>query len=66
MSRPKCEGGISGLRCYAWPLWKLRDEGDTLERNWLFACGRHLNQIAREQAVHAGMKLDLIRIHSDE
>ena len=66
MSRRKCDGGPPGLWCRTWPAWKVRHKGDSLERNWLYACGRHLNQVAQEWAWDAGEKLDLVRIRSEE
>lgn len=66
MNRPKCDGGPFGRECYAWPLWKVRNEGDRLDRNWLYACGRHLNQVAKDWAPEVGGKLDLVRVSSDD
>lgn len=59
--RPSCEGGGSH-GCRAWPIWRVRWKGDTLDRNWFHACGRHLNQIALKQAGDAGVELDLVRV----
>lgn len=64
--RPKCDGGALGRQCRAHPAWKVRNRGDSLERNWLYACGRHLNQVARDWAPEAGTKLDLVRVRSDD
>jgi hypothetical protein len=44
----------------------MRRPGDSLERNWTFACGRHLNQIASDQSFDVGMQLDLVRVKGDE
>jgi len=63
VSRPKCD---AERPCSTWPTWKIRHKGDQLERNWLFACGRHLHQIAIDYAVYAGTELDLVRVKSDE
>ncbi|MFE4867760.1 hypothetical protein [Streptomyces sp. NPDC056682] len=61
MSRPKCEGGET-RECRHWPVWKLREKGDTLERNWFFTCGRHLHRVAADIAYDVGLELELIRI----
>lgn len=65
MSRPKCDRAVGRSRCKAWPIWKVREPGDRMERNWLYACGRHLNSVAKECAFEAGDKLDLVRILDD-
>lgn len=59
--RPRCEGSESAS-CRAWPIWRVRWKGDSLDRNWFHACGRHLNQVALTQASDAGVELDLVRI----
>ena len=64
MNRPNCEPLVG--TCPSWPLWKIRRPGDSSERNWTFACGRHLNQIAGDQAFDAGMQLDLVRVMGDD
>lgn len=61
--RPRCEGG--GARCQTWPTWKIREPGDSLERNWVYACGRHLHQLAAEGKVEAGDRLDLVRVKGE-
>ncbi|MEV6165791.1 hypothetical protein AB0L71_28530 [Streptomyces sp. NPDC052052] len=60
---PKCN---SSRPCVTPPTWKVRQKGDSLERNWLFTCGRHLHQVAIADALDAGVELDLVRIRSDE
>lgn len=64
MNRPKCQPLVG--TCPSLPLWKMRSPGDSMERNWTFACGRHLNQIASDQAFDSGMKMDLVRVKGDE
>jgi hypothetical protein len=66
-SRPGCDGGPLGS-CRIRPTWKLREKGDKLERNWFFACGRHLHYTAEEIAgdEQGGPGLDLIRIKTNE
>lgn len=64
MSRPGCEP--LGKTCPAPAVWKTREPGDSMERNWVFSCGRHLNQIASDQAFDAGMQLDLVRVKADD
>jgi hypothetical protein len=66
MSRRMCDHTSTGLQCRTWPAWKVRAKGDSLERNWLYACGRHINRLAQDWASEAGDQLDLIRIRSDE
>lgn len=66
MSRPGCDGGRPGVLCDTWPAWKVRHKGDGMERNWLYACGRHLNQVAQDWASEAGTELDLVRVRSDD
>lgn len=63
MSRPKCEP-LDGA-CPSPAVWKTREPGDHLERNWVFSCGRHLNQVAGDQAFDSGMRLDLVRLKAD-
>lgn len=58
----KCEGGTRKSGCPAYPLWKVRAKGDKLERNWFYACGRHINEIARD----TGRKLDMEFIAHDD
>ena len=52
--------------CPTWPTWKIRAAGDRLERNWVYACGRHLNSAALECASDVGVRLDVVRVRSDE
>ena len=66
MNRPKCDGGTPSIRCGVWPTWKVRAKGDKAERNWLYACGRHINQVAKDWAPEAGCQIDLIRVLSDD
>ena len=65
MSRPECDGGTLARGCKVWPAWKVRTKGEVLERNWLYACGRHLNQVATEWGPEAGDEIDLVRVRTD-
>lgn len=62
--RPRCDGG-KRAKCQAWPMWKIREPGDKLDRNWVYACGRHLNQIAAEEKAEAGDRLSLVRVKGE-
>lgn len=66
MNRPKCDGGTLKRGCGTWPTWKVRSKGDKAERNWLYACGRHLNRVAKDWATEAGSELDVVRVLSDD
>ena len=67
MSRRGCDGIVPNWgACRTWPAWKVRAKGDTMERNWLYACGRHLNQVAQEYGSEPGDELDLVRVRPDD
>lgn len=65
MSRRKCDGGTPARGCSTWPTWKIREPGDSLDRNWVYACGRHLHQLAAEEKAEAGDRLDLVRVKGE-
>lgn len=54
-----CEGGIR-TPCPRRPAWKAREKGDHLERNWVYACPRHLHHICAEHGERAD--IDITRI----
>jgi hypothetical protein len=57
--RPACEGADTG-QCKIPPTWKVRQRGDSWERNWYTACALHLHRIAAQHDDDA--VLDLVRI----
>jgi hypothetical protein len=67
VTRPKCDGGPRG-DCATWPTWKIREKSDTSDRNWFYACGRHLHFAADEMTggEQGGPGIDLVRIRTDE
>jgi hypothetical protein len=44
----------------------MREPGDQSERNWLYACGRHLSAVAKECTYQAGDRLDVVRVLGEE
>lgn len=67
MSRAKCDGGPRRA-CTVRPTWKIREKGDRLERNWFYACGRHLHFAADEMTggEQGGPGIDLVRIATSQ
>jgi hypothetical protein len=54
-----CEGGIR-TPCPRRPVWKARVKGDRLDRNWVYACARHLHTVCAEHGERAD--IDVTRI----
>lgn len=56
---PSCEGGVR-KPCTRHPNWRIREHGDTSDRNWDWACHDHLHQLCSNHG--EGAHLDVIRV----